>query len=218
MDKITINRFKCSYCDKEFDTAEECEHHENQHAFPTEILNVDFYGQGRYPCLIQVKFDDGNTVDYIRNDGTRIYTNVYGDAAWQYANNTAATFVPNIIWHKVNVIVSKVKAEFFGYWNRENDMTFETLIEKKYREQWVSVGDKIYKCEFDEDKGKDVVETYRVYGVTYVDDVKAYNCEGCIKGNTTYTLFKKHQIGVSVFLTKRDAQRLANKRNENIIR
>ena len=110
MEEKVTNHFLCEYCNKKFNTAEECEHHEKQHAFPTEILNIDFFGQGRYPCLIQVKFDNGNTVDYIRNDGTRIYTNAYGDAAQKCLNNIETKYIPRIIWHKVNVIVSKAKA------------------------------------------------------------------------------------------------------------
>lgn len=217
MEEKVTNHFLCEYCNKKFDTAEECEHHEKQHAFPAEILNVAFIDSGRYPCLMQVRFENGYTVDYVRNDGTRIYTTAYGGAAQERLNNRETKYIPSIIWHKVNVIVSKAKAEIFGYWNRENDMTFETLVEKKYREQWVSIGDNIYKCRFDKDKNKNVVITFRVYGVTDIDGVTAYNCEGYIKNDTVYCLFSKHEIGGSVFLTKQDAQRLADKKNENII-
>lgn len=217
MEEKVINYFVCDYCNKEFNTAEECEQHEKQHSLPAEILNVAFFNSDKYPSLLQVKFENGNTVDYVRNDGTRFYTNDYVGGADKRLNNEETIFIPRIIWNKINVIVSKAKSEFLGNWNRENDMTFETLIEEKYRTQRLDIGDKIYKCDFDEDKGKDVVETFKVYEATYVDGVKAYNCEGRIKNNTVYCLFKKYEIGVSVFLTKQDAQRLADKKNENII-
>lgn len=217
MKETILNKYICNYCSKEFNTAKECEHHEKQHAFPTEILNIDFFSQGRYPCLMQVKFDNGNTVDYVRNDGTSIYASDYSVDAQMYQNNSKTKYIPRIIWNKVNVIVTKAKTEFFGYWNRENDMTFETLIEKKYREQWISVGDNIYKCYFDKDRNKNVVIAFKVYDITDVDGVTAYNCGGYIKNNAIYSLFKKYEIGGSVFLTKQDAQRLADKKNENII-
>lgn len=55
----------CSYCEKEYDTPEECEECENKHEIPVEITEFDFNKISiKYPSFITVKTTNNRFARY----------------------------------------------------------------------------------------------------------------------------------------------------------
>lgn len=209
MEEHTTTTFQCGYCDKVFYNAKECEEHEKLHSFPVEILNIAFEEANKYPSIIQVKFDNNNTIDYIRNDGRRIITSVYGDEEQKYFNNLKTDFFPRVIWNKVNIIMSKIKSTEFLTWNREHDVT----LQKRIIEEELNRGDVVYRCHFDENKNIYKVKRYKIYQRQHYGDKTMYNL--IRTGEDIWV--DSNEIGFSIFLTKKGAKRIVDRKNDNMM-
>lgn len=67
-----ITTFRCDICGETYESAEKCQICENSHIRPKAIIEhpKTYSPWQAYPDVIGIEFQDGTTINYVRNHGT----------------------------------------------------------------------------------------------------------------------------------------------------